>query len=98
MFFKKTRQKRQFEKQLIKSFLEEHEDYIPKYSPNGMKLDWDIYVYKDGEHDIYTGEFLGEYKVGISQKPPRFLGEDCTCYKYNVKTKRLEKTGLRWSS
>ena len=61
-----------------------------------MKLNWNIYIYKDGEHDIHTGEFLGEYMVGISQIQPGLLGEDCTCYKYNIKTKSLEKTGLRW--
>jgi len=96
-FFKKILKQRRFEKQLIESFLKEHSEYIPKYSPRGLKLDWNISVYKDGEYDLYTGEFKGEYKVGISQNPPKFLGIDNTCYRYNVKTKTLEEIGARWS-
>jgi hypothetical protein len=96
-YFKKKKQQKQFEKQLINGFLKEHEKYIPKYSPKGLKFNWNIYVYEDGIYDIYTGEFLGEYKVGISQKAPRFLGIDDRVYQYNIKIKQLEETGHIWS-
>jgi hypothetical protein len=95
--FKKRRKQKQFEKQLIKDFLKEHEQYIPKYSPKGLEFKWNIFVYEDGEYDTFTGEFLGKYKVGIRQKAPTYLGIDDTVYKYNIETKKLEETRLRWS-
>jgi hypothetical protein len=94
--FKKRNKQKQFEKQLINEFLAEHEEYIPKYSPKGLKFDWNIYVYADGEYDIFTSDFLGTYKVGIAQKSPKCLGIDDSVYQYNEEIRKLEKTRLRW--
>jgi len=97
-YIKKKLKQRKLEKNLINQFLKEHEKHIPKYSPKGLKFDWNISVHKNGEYDIFTGEFLGDYEVVITQNPPEFLGIDDTCYRYNTKTKKLEKTLLRWYS
>ena len=95
--FKKRKQQKRFEEQLINEFLKEHEKYIPKYSPKGLKFDWNIYVYKDGEYNIFTGEFLGSYKVRIRQKAPKFIGVDDMVYDYDIDTKELKETRLIWS-
>jgi hypothetical protein len=54
-------------------------------------------VSKDGNYDTLTGKFLGEYKVTIEQRRPRFLNIfDMNIYRYNTQTKELEETGEVW--
>ncbi len=96
-YFIKRKEIREFKNQLINEFLKEHKKHIPKFSPNGLEFNWNIFISEEGEYDIFTGEFLGTYEVRISQKPPKYLGVDDIIYKYNTETKQLEKTKLEWS-
>jgi hypothetical protein len=94
MFIKIIKEKRN----LIKEFMKEHKEYLPKFSPQGQPLKWRIFVYQDGEYDIYTGKQSGNYKVGISQKLP-YGGVTCDpqVYTYNIKNKTLEEVhGCLW--
>ncbi len=98
IFISEEKQKvNEFKKKLIEEFLKEHEAFIPKYSPKGLKLDWNIYVYPDGKYDLFTGKFIGEYKVGISQNPPTFLSKDNAVYEYDIENKKMNWTGYRWA-
>lgn len=86
-------------RKLIKNFMREHGEHIPKYSPKGVKLEWNIFVYEDGEYDMMTGEFKGEHRVGISQKPPSIsvIVGDNRVYQYDIETKSLSyKNGFVW--
>jgi hypothetical protein len=94
--YKKNKELKRYKKSLIDDFMKEHKEFIPKYSPKGMRLSWHIFVYADGEYDIYTGAFKGIYRVGIEQNPP-YLSRDCRVYEYNINTKQLERDkGMLW--
>jgi len=86
-----------FEKRRIKkNFLMEHKKYLPNYTKTGQKLDWDIFIYKDGDFDTFTGEQSGEYRISVEQKSPLQIIDDCV-YKYNIDTKEIEIIhGARW--
>lgn len=88
---------RRLKKKLVGDFMREHGEHIPRYSPKGTKLEWDVYVYKVGRHDEMTGEFEGEYRVGISQSPPSLKVGDRRVYTYDIETKTLKhKHGVVW--
>ena len=84
-------------RKMIKEFLKEHKNYLPNFTKNGQRLEWEFFVYQTGDHDIFTGEQGGEYKLDVRQKSPfGYMVED-DVYRYNPEIKSIEKIhGAKW--
>lgn len=85
--------------QFYYDFMDEHKDFLPKYSPRGERIFWDVYIIKTGTHDPYTNKYTGGYKATVKQRPPIYISNDDRIYVYDIKRKELQPETIltgRW--
>jgi len=85
-------------KKLREKFLEEHGSYLINYWPEtGQKLDWKVCVVREGPYDHLTGEKLGDLKVVVEQKPPKWTYIDDRIFYYDKENKKVcWSKSVRW--
>ncbi len=67
---------------------------LPNYHPiTGQRLDWEILLYRtSNKYNTITGKQIGgKLQLSINQKAPTCCVIDDNCYKFNWKTKKIER-------